>query len=263
LYGAFKPVNPGLLKQGIHPIRLHCQPERCIGLARAQRAASGCGDNEIHRRDIKSIFLYPQSKERLMTTRASITTIVATVLLSSMTVGPIAAQPETQTPPGPAHIRKCGVTITEPGAYVLQGNLSSSSPHTCITIESRYVTLDLAGFAIIGSGDRTVPTYRGIHVEPNLGFEGITVRNGSIQHFYDGVSLEGAAGSNVENVRSVFNHHAGISLHTGIAKNNTLWANGIGVRCVAALVVQNAFKFGNGIQIQDVFGNCTIIDNAL
>src|SRR5262245_56940068 len=173
------------------------------------------------------------------------------------------AEPENQNPPGPARIRTCGVTLTAPGAYVLQGNLSSPSPQTCITIESRYVTIDLAGFAIVGSGDRTVPTYRGIHVEPGLGFEGITVRNGSIQAFHDGVSLEGAAGSNVENMRVVFNQNVGISLHTGIARNNTLWANGVGVRCVAALVVENAFRFGNGLQLQDVFNNCVLVNNAL
>lgn len=198
-----------------------------------------------------------------MATCAKRLLILTLVLLGPATLIPIGAEPENQNPPGPARIRECGITITEPGAYVLEKNLSSPSPNTCITIASRYVTLDLAGFAIVGSGDRSVPTYRGIYVQGGLGFEGITVRNGSIQAFHDGISLEGAAGSNVENVRVVFNENIGISLHTGIAKNNTLWANGIGVRCVAALVVQNAFKFGNGIQIQDVFNNCTLVDNAL
>lgn len=189
--------------------------------------------------------------------------ILGAIVAGWMQAQPVIAEPENQNPPGPARIRHCGITITAPGAYVLEGNLSSPSPQTCITIESRYVTIDLAGFAIIGSGDRSVPTYRGIHVEPGLGFEGITVRNGSIQAFHDGVSLEGAAGSNVESMRVVFNQNVGISLHTGIARNNTLWANGTGVRCVAALVVENAFRFGNGLQVQDVFGNCALVDNAL
>ena len=194
--------------------------------------------------------------------------ILSVLALGAIVMGwiqtrPLLAGPENQTPPGPARIKQCGVTLTEPGAYILQGNLSSPSPQTCITVASRYVTIDLSGFAIIGSGDRTVATYRGIHVEPGLGFEGITVRNGSIQHFHDGVSLEGAAGSNVENMRVVFNQNIGISLHTGIARNNTLWANGVGVRCVAALVVENAFKFGNGLQVDDVFANCELVNNAL
>ena len=189
--------------------------------------------------------------------------ILGAIVAGWLRAQPLIAQPENQIPPGPARIRKCGVTITAPGAYVLQGNLSSQSPQTCITIESRYVTIDLAGFSIIGSGDRTMPAYRGIHVEPGLGFEGITVRNGSVQAFHDGVSLEGAAGSNVENMRVVFNQNVGISLHTGIAKNNTLWANGVGVRCVAALVVENAFRFGNGLQVDDVFNNCVLVNNAL
>ena len=198
-----------------------------------------------------------------MSGRISVLLIVGALFLGSGVITPMLAKPENQTPPGPARIKECGITISEPGAYELEGNLFSSSPTPCITIESRYVTIDLAGFAIVGSGDRSVATYRAIHVQPGLGFEGITVRNGSIQAFHDGISLEGAAGSNVENMRVVFNENIGISLHTGIAKNNTLWANGIGVRCVAALVVQNAFKFGNGIQVQDAFNNCTLVENAL
>jgi hypothetical protein len=202
-----------------------------------------------------------------MSTRISLLSLLmalAAFLLGAFTVRPLGASPDNASGPGPKRIRQCGVTLSAPGAYVLERNLTSASPNTCIAIASRYVTLDLAGFAIIGTGDRSVETFRGIHVEPGLGFEGITVRNGSVQAFYDGVSLEGAAGSNVEGVRAVFNHHAGITIHTGIAKHNTLWANGIGVRCVAALVVQNAFGFGSVIQqVEDVFGNCLLVDNAL
>jgi hypothetical protein len=196
--------------------------------------------------------------------RRSLPVLALVVIVAGwMYAFPLNAAPENQLPPGPARIKQCGVTLTAPGAYVLERNLTSPSPQTCITIESRYVTIDLSGFSIVGSGDRSVPTYRGIHVEPGLGFEGITVRNGSIQHLYDGVSLEGAAGSNVEDMRVVFNHNFGISLHTGIARNNTLWANGVGVRCVAALIVENAFRFGNGVQVDDAFNNCVLVNNAL
>ena len=64
-------------------------------------------------------------------------------------------------------------------------------------------------------------------------------------------------------VKPGINQNIGISLHTGIARNNTLWANGVGVRCVAALVVENALKFGNGLQVDDVFSNCELVNNAL
>jgi len=174
-----------------------------------------------------------------------------------------AAQPPGPPPtvaPGPTRIRACG-EITEPGSYILVNNLFAQSPETCITIAARYVTLDLGGFAIIGIGDR-VPGFSGIWVQPLLGFEGLTVRNGSVHNFYDGVSLEGAAGSSVENVRVVFNLNNGISLHTGLARNNIIWANGVGVRCIASLVIQNVFSFGNGVNVQNV-GGCTTIENAL
>jgi hypothetical protein len=173
-----------------------------------------------------------------------------------------AAPPGPPTPtnaPGPTRIKGCG-QITEPGSYVLVDNLFAQSPDTCITIAARYVTLDLGGFAIIGVGNR-VPGFRGIWVQPLLGFEGLTVRNGSVHNFYDGVSLEGAASSSVENVKVVFNLNNGISLHTGMAKNNIIWANGVGVRCIASLVIQNVFSFGNGTNVQNV-GGCTTIDNA-
>jgi hypothetical protein len=177
--------------------------------------------------------------------------------------GPAAADPPgppgPNVAPGPTKIKACG-EITEPGSYVLVDNLSSESPHPCIRISARYVTLDLGGFAILGVGDR-VPGFTGIFVQPLQGFEGLTVRNGAVQNFYDGVSLEGAAGSSVENMKVVFNLNNGISLHTGLAKNNVIWANGVGVKCIASLVLQNVFSFGNGTNIQDL-GNCTTIDNA-
>jgi len=163
-------------------------------------------------------------------------------------------------PAGPRRIKTCG-EIKAPGSYVLVKNLFAQSPKSCIKISARYVTLDLGGFAIIGQGDR-VPGFRAIWVEPLQGFEGIAVRNGSVQNFYDGVALEGAAGSSVESVRVVFNLNDGISLHTGLAKGNTIWANGVGVKCIASLLVHNVFHFGNTVNVEDVFNNCTLADNG-
>jgi len=188
------------------------------------------------------------------------------LLSTAMLIGagdPAAANPpgppNPNVAPGPTKVKACG-EITEPGSYVLVDNLSAQSPQPCIVISARYVTLDLAGFAIIGVGDR-VPGFTGIFVQPLLGFEGISVRDGTVHNFYDGISLEGAAGSSVENVKVVFNLNNGISLHTGMAKNNVIWANGVGVRCTGSLVIQNVFSFGNGTNIVNV-GGCTTIDNA-
>lgn len=185
---------------------------------------------------------------------------LAIALLLSVSLASSSEADNDGAPRGPQPVKRCG-EIKEPGAYTLVRNLFATSPHGCITISARYVTLDLGGFAIIGVGDR-VPGFRGIFVQPLLGFEGITVRNGSVHNFYDGVSLEGAAGSNVESVRVVFNLNHGISLHTGLARNNTIWANGVGVRCIASLLVHNVFLFGNATNVEDVF-NCALVDNAL
>jgi hypothetical protein len=196
------------------------------------------------------------------------TAVVVVVLSVAVGVGLSAhlgaAPPGPPTPtvkPGPTLIKACG-EIVEPGSYQLADNLFSTSPDPCIRISARYVTLDLGGFAILGSGDRTVPGFAGVIVEPLLGFEGITVRNGAVQAFYDGVSLAGAAGSSVENVKIVFNFNNGVSLHTGMAKNNVVWANGVGVDCIASLVLQNVFSFGNNMADVLDSGGCTQIDNA-
>jgi hypothetical protein len=63
-----------------------------------------------------------------MSGRVSLLLIVGAFLLGSGVITPMLATPENQTPPGPARIKECGITITEPGAYELEGNLFSSSP---------------------------------------------------------------------------------------------------------------------------------------
>lgn len=62
-------------------------------------------------------------------------------------------------------------------------------------------------------------------------------------------------------MRIVFNLDNGITLHTGMAKSNRVWANGTGVRCNGSLVLQNVFTFGNDTNVLDG-GGCTEIDNA-
>ncbi len=56
-------------------------------------------------------------------------------------------------------------TISQPGSYTLTKNLTSTGD--CIVIASDFVTLDLAGFTISGTG---TPTSVGIHEAPGTAF---------------------------------------------------------------------------------------------
>ena len=118
-------------------------------------------------------------------------------------------------------------TITQPGSYQLTGNLTVPVGTSGILISASNVTLDLNGFSIMtsctdscsGSGIGTV----------FLGTEltGISVRNGSVQGFNNGVELSGGGGFLVQNVKAQSNTHFGIDLEGQIA------GAGIVDRCIA------------------------------
>lgn len=114
------------------------------------------------------------------------------------------------------------VTITQPGSYLLAGNLTVPNANTtAIEIASDHVTLDLNGFAILGPVDCSgatcvgTGTGRGVVTAPpgqaTPRFN-ITVRNGTIQGMgQDGIRLYGDSNL-VENVSARSNGFNGIDL---------------------------------------------------
>ena len=82
----------------------------------------------------------------------------------------------------PTPIKACQ-TISQPGSYELANNLTANGD--CLVITADFVTIDLAGFAISGTGGPGFTAISGGNVE------GITVRNGSISGFSTGVDLGG------------------------------------------------------------------------
>ena len=94
-------------------------------------------------------------------------------------------------------------TITQPGSYKLSGDLQAKDLNTdVIVIASDHVTIDLNGFAILGTNDCSTPacksagTGHGIVTSStarNPGdFYNITIRNGVIQGMGDaGIHLNG------------------------------------------------------------------------
>src|SRR5262245_29177026 len=95
-------------------------------------------------------------------------------------------------------------TITQPGSYVLRDNLTASG--NCLVVQADFVTIDLDGFVITGNG-----TGMGI-TDLNVDRRGVTVRNGTVTGFSNGVDLHASRGATVENVRTIANSNNGITL---------------------------------------------------
>ena len=99
-------------------------------------------------------------------------------------------------------IRKLPFTISKPGQYTLLKNLTYSGSGTAITVASDDVTIDLKGFTIEGDPNQKVTSETAAIAA--FGRKDITIRNGTIRHFFRGIYLEGnnaSGGHLVENVR--------------------------------------------------------------
>jgi hypothetical protein len=162
--------------------------------------------------------------EELMRRLAAISPIV--LALGAIIVVPMAgAQAQSGREEGPREIEKCQ-TIDKPGSYKLVNNLTGpfTSLGGCLVITTDFVTIDLAGFTISGSGHGTGP---GIQALPSPGqgqrLQGLAVKNGSISDFFFGVEFSLADGSIVQGLRVVGSapNTDGI-VANGIVKGNTV-----------------------------------------
>jgi hypothetical protein len=143
--------------------------------------------------------------------------------------------------------------ILQPGSYKLSGNLVVTTIGTdAIEIDSDNVTLDLNGFAIIGSGtctgsplQCTTQTSRGVLT---FGY-GNTVKNGAVQGFGYGVYVTGSG--TVEDVQVKANTLAGIYV---AASSGAVLA-----RCTAVLNGQRGI-FAVNAAISDSVANANGVD---
>jgi parallel beta-helix repeat protein len=144
-------------------------------------------------------------------TRSAVPFSIALILGAAILV------PEVDAQAAPIPIKECQ-TISQPGSYVLERNLSGLSTigGDCLVITADFVTIDLAGFTITGGGRAGIAA-------PQGGI-GIAVRNGSINHFAMGVDLSSAGGSIVEGLRvfgGISTPGFGITAN-GIVKGNSV-----------------------------------------
>jgi Glycosyl hydrolase family 1 len=109
--------------------------------------------------------------------------------------------------------------------------------------EAARITIDLQGFAI--TGDRTVFTI-GIWVP---GFDGVTVKNGVVRNFYDGVIASGAEKFTLSNVTAAGNVFTGFSVNnstkaslsnvTGFGSAYGIYVIGNGAKITSASAIGN------------------------
>jgi len=150
-------------------------------------------------------------------TRPSTLSIVSVLFLSVVTVGAMAAPAGAQSASA-TEIDAC-TTITEPGTYVLTGDIRDSDAGTCIDVRADDVTIDGSGHAIDGqSGSGQVGI--GATSQSN-----VTVRNVAVSEWDAGINYTEVTGGEVSGVTARSNT-IGIELAAGsentIANNTVL-----------------------------------------
>jgi len=160
-------------------------------------------------------------------------------------------------------------TITSAGSYKLSGNLLAKNQDTdVIVIAADHVTIDLNGFAILGTancagGVPCVNSGKGVGITTSLNgpFFNLTVRNGTIQGMgSSGISLNGDS-ILVEYVHARSNGLVGINIFRTAAiqtnvivqHNNVHLNENAGISVDAGLVSDNASSDngGSGIFVSD------------
>jgi large repetitive protein len=155
-------------------------------------------------------------------------------------------------PPGPGTPVSCGQVLT--GSTTVGNSLSECEEGLVIGADN--ITLDLNGHTIDGKG-------LGVGVR-NDGFDGVTIKNGTVADFDHGVQLNAGTRSNlVETVAADYNEIAGfqVSGDTNTIRNSTALFNGHGVVLVDGatgnvvlgnVVVDNSKE---GLRVQGSNGN--------
>jgi len=167
-------------------------------------------------------------------------------------------QVEPRTP-----ISSAPFTISAPGSYYLTTNLVGIADNSGIVIAASDVTLDLAGFALIGV-ERSAS---GVHVTGMR--TNLAIANGAIRAWGEhGVSAQTATGARVFNVSSSHNGGRGISVGDAAivkdcsARHNADRGISAGVNSVVSGCV--AFQNGDGIwaNVGSTITGCSARENG-
>jgi hypothetical protein len=163
----------------------------------------------------------------------------------------------------PTAITTCQ-TLGQPGSYVLKQNLTATG--NCLVIMADFVTIDLAGFSITGSGSgNAIMNFVG--TGPQRGFPGMAVRNGTISNFSQAVfafSVPEDEGAIVEGLR-ISGVGGGIGAR-GIVKGNTVncgAGSGVGISDFGTVAGNRVINCGgDGINAVGVVSGNTVESNG-
>lgn len=162
------------------------------------------------------------------------------------------------TPPDASSV----FVISSPGSYCLGANVVGVAGKNGIKIDADNVTLDLAGFGVLGVGG----SLSGILINNHLH---IVVRNGSISG-WSSHGLDGTAGglARIEDLRTDANGGNGLVINSGSQVNNCVAAQNAGVGiavsnnvlvtgCVSSINGGHGFGLGTACTIKSclAFGN--------
>lgn len=129
---------------------------------------------------------------------------VCSLLLGAVPAGAAAGQDDG----GPVDVRSCGVTISEPGTYLLTQDIiddrSVGLSENCVTIASSDVVFDGQGFTIDGNG---VSDTVGIAAESGNGsrLSNVTVRDVTVSDWNRGLYYRNVSGGTVAGVEASLN----------------------------------------------------------
>ena len=165
--------------------------------------------------------------------------------LIAVVAGVVRAGPlDPPNPPGPTSgvlrpgtpIDHIPYTISAPGNYYVTQNLTmpgNASGQNGIMVNSSNVTLDLGGFYLDGAGIGA----NGVITEDGVQHDGITIRNGTAQHWTQrGFWAQYVSSAHIEDVQSTYNHD-GVVIDSGTLDRCTVSHNtAVGVDAAFATI---------------------------
>jgi hypothetical protein len=165
----------------------------------------------------------------------------------------------TTTPTSPSAVYR----ISQPGSYYLTGNVQGVSGKHGIEIAASNVTLDLCGFAIIGTGSGNT---RGISAEGDI--FGVTVLNGHVSGWSDIGILVGGSGALLSGLSSCNNASGILAGYSAtvvdcVATGNTASGIYIDINCVGARCQARSNGTGFLLNQGSVYSECSAADNGI
>ncbi|MCF7855589.1 MAG: right-handed parallel beta-helix repeat-containing protein [Candidatus Pacebacteria bacterium] len=138
-------------------------------------------------------------------------------------------------------------TVTESGSYYVTSNLVSTGDG--ITIQASYVTVDLMGFTL--EGDSSGGSDYGVFLNGNTNeldfLHGVTVMNGIVRGFFDGLRVEQSQGCRFEHL-----------VLTGSTRNGAIFYGNFS-QCYGNVVEDCSLRDNGdyGIRLESYKGDCS------